>query len=62
MQNMQLTLGDNSIDEFIKKLEGLKKDNNTIIRLGGGNGNPELVIVHKNLKPPKKGEDSNKTD
>lgn len=53
MKNMQLTLSDESIDSFIEQLKTLKKNNNTVIRLGGGKDTPELIIIHKNFKVPK---------
>ncbi|MBU0536649.1 MAG: hypothetical protein KKE20_06795 [Nanoarchaeota archaeon] len=54
MKNMQLTLGDDSIDSFIIKLKKLKDDHNTVLRIGGERGEPQLMIVHKNFKVPVK--------
>lgn len=54
MSNMQITLGDESIDSLISQLKKMKQDNNTVIRMDGGKGAPHLVIVHKNLKVPEK--------
>ena len=61
MKNMQLTLSDESIDAFIKKLENLKKMNNMVIRIGGENG-PELLIVHEKFKVPEVKDADNNTE
>jgi hypothetical protein len=53
MSNVQLTLGDESIDGLIERLKKMKENNNVIIRMGGEKGAPGLVFVHKNFKVPK---------
>ncbi|MCX6707987.1 MAG: hypothetical protein NT001_07715 [Candidatus Woesearchaeota archaeon] len=53
MSNVQLTLGDESIDALIDRLKKMKENNNTVIRMGGDKGAPGLIFVHKNFKVPK---------
>lgn len=53
MSNVQLTLGDDSIEALIDRLKKMKENNNMVIRMGGEKGAPGLIFVHKNFKVPK---------
>ena len=52
MNNVQLTLGDESIDALIDRLKKMKENNNMVIRMPGEKGAPGLIFVHKNFKVP----------
>ncbi len=56
MKNMQITLSNESIDKLITQLKKQKEDNDMVIRMGGGPGEPELIFVHTNFKVPEKKE------
>ena len=49
MANLQIALGNETIDRLIEKLKEMKTDNNKVIRLLGEKNQPGLVIVHKDI-------------
>ena len=47
-KNLQLTLNDEKIDEIIRNLEMMKKDNNKLLHIEGGKGKPGIIMMAQN--------------
>ena len=50
---LQIMLDDAQIDELVKNMHEIKKNNQKVIRVKGNAGAPELIIVHRKFNPKK---------